>query len=70
MSFYDCPICYDITCSCGYKYKNWEEEDIFAFLVGVLQYYDIQELAEFIGEKTLTPSSVFYATLTLIKEVK
>ena len=70
MSFYDCPNCYDIICSCGYKYKDWKEKDIATFLTGLLQYHDLQKLAEVISENTLTHSSIFYATLKLIREIK
>lgn len=70
MSLNACPECWDSVCACGYQYAEWNEEDIADFLTGLLQYHDLHELAEILGKRTLTHSSIIYGVLRLIKEIE
>lgn len=38
MSLAQCPECWDDNCSCGYKYRNWDEQSLRTFLEGLLKY--------------------------------
>jgi len=50
MSLWDCPKCWEIPCSCGYEYKDWDDERLIEFLTNVLSYKNKFDALRLLGE--------------------
>lgn len=38
MALSDCEKCWDTPCTCGWKYRNYTDEELARFIAGILRY--------------------------------
>ena len=50
MSLASCEKCWDDTCTCGWKYRNYKPEYIKSLLQGLIKYRSKEEISSMINE--------------------
>lgn len=55
MGLSDCSKCWNVTCSCGYQYRNFSKQELIDFICGIYRYNqnlthdDMDEIFENVG---------------------